>query len=207
MGPWVYAVKIVTHDAYSFYNPTQHPMFDADGGRTIFFEGTYSASFSGNREFTPRYDYTQIMYLLDLGDPRLALPAPIYRLGEHPAGPLGDRGRLHSPHGARPIAFFALDRAAEGTLPVYQVPSRNGSFRLRVGAAPAGTAAPPLFYALPPDTKTTSATTRLLYEFVAADGRRAYSTDTAWKAPGFQRTSSALCTVWHSPVAAGLGDE
>ncbi len=28
LGPWAYAVKVVTHDDYSFYNPRQHPFFD-----------------------------------------------------------------------------------------------------------------------------------------------------------------------------------
>ena len=72
--------KVVTHDRYSFYNPKQHPMFDKDGGRIIFFEGTYSTTFSGNQDPTPRYDYNQVMYQLDLSDPRLALPVAIYLL-------------------------------------------------------------------------------------------------------------------------------
>ena len=71
LGPWVYGRKVVTHDKYSFYNPKQHPYFDKDGGRTIFFEGTYTVSFSGNTDPTPRYDYNQIMYCLNLSDPRL----------------------------------------------------------------------------------------------------------------------------------------
>jgi hypothetical protein len=71
IGPWSHAVKIVTHDHYSFYNPKQHPMFDKDGGKTIFIEGTYSQTFSGNTDSTPRYDYNQVMYKLDLSDPRL----------------------------------------------------------------------------------------------------------------------------------------
>jgi hypothetical protein len=70
-GPWKNAVKIVTHDKYSFYNPKQHPYFDQQGGRIIYFEGTYTHSFSGNDRRTPRYDYNQIMYRLDLGDERL----------------------------------------------------------------------------------------------------------------------------------------
>ena len=90
LGPWVYARKIVTHDKYSFYNPKQHPMFDKDGGRIIFFEGTYTTTFSGNPDPTPRYDYNQVMYQLDLSDPRLALPVAIY---EMPSGP----GRRRSP--------------------------------------------------------------------------------------------------------------
>jgi hypothetical protein len=71
LGPWGRAVKIVTHDKYSFYNPKQHPYFDSDGGRVIYFEGTYTHTFSGNEHPTPRYDYNQIMYRLDLTDERL----------------------------------------------------------------------------------------------------------------------------------------
>lgn len=72
-GPWPVARKVVTHDKYSFYNPKQHPMFDSDQGRYIFFEGTYTNMFSGNPDRTPRYNYNQVMYKLDLADPRLQL--------------------------------------------------------------------------------------------------------------------------------------
>ncbi len=71
-GPWPKARKLVTHDRYSFYNPVHHPFFDQEGGRVIYFEGTYTHTFSGNAQQTPRYDYNQIMYRLDLSDPRLA---------------------------------------------------------------------------------------------------------------------------------------
>ena len=73
LGPWHWARKIVTHNRYSFYNPVQHPFFDQKGGRIIYFEGTYASTFSGNDHPTPLYDYNQIMYRLDLADPRLAL--------------------------------------------------------------------------------------------------------------------------------------
>ncbi len=72
-GPWLKARKIVTHERYSFYNPVQHHFFDQAGGRVIYFEGTYANTFSGNPETTARYDYNQIMYRLDLSDPRLDL--------------------------------------------------------------------------------------------------------------------------------------
>ncbi|QDU37385.1 hypothetical protein Mal4_16960 [Maioricimonas rarisocia] len=72
-GPWKTARKVVTHDNYSFYNPKQHPMLAKDGGRIIYFEGTYTHTFSGNPDQTPRYDYNQIMYRLDLADPRLRI--------------------------------------------------------------------------------------------------------------------------------------
>lgn len=70
-GPWRRATKIVTHDRYTFYNPAHHPFFDQEGGRIIYFEGTYTHQFSGNPDATPRYDYNQVMYRLDLADPRL----------------------------------------------------------------------------------------------------------------------------------------
>jgi hypothetical protein len=70
-GPWRKARKIVTHKQYSFYNPVQQPFFDQDGGRIIYFQGTYTADFSGNKFPTPRYDYNQIMYRLDLANPGL----------------------------------------------------------------------------------------------------------------------------------------
>jgi hypothetical protein len=70
-GPWRKARKIVTHEKYSFYNPAHHPFFDQDSGRTIYFEGTYTADFSGNPVKTPRYEYNQVMYRLNLADPRL----------------------------------------------------------------------------------------------------------------------------------------
>ncbi len=71
-GPWARARKIVTHDHYTFYNPVHHAFFDQQGGRIIYFEGTYSRTFSAAKMPTPRYDYNQIMYRLDLSDPRLA---------------------------------------------------------------------------------------------------------------------------------------
>ncbi len=78
-GPWVHARKIITHankngDAHDFYNPTQHPFFDQEGGRVIYLEGSYVNTFSGNPHPTPYYEYNQIMYRLDLSDPRLKLP-------------------------------------------------------------------------------------------------------------------------------------
>ncbi|MFL5340595.1 MAG: hypothetical protein ACJ8F7_10635, partial [Gemmataceae bacterium] len=72
-GPWTMAVKVATHEKYSFYNPKQHPEFAKAVGRLIFFEGTYAATFSGSPDPTPRYDYNQIMYKLDLAGGGLGL--------------------------------------------------------------------------------------------------------------------------------------
>ncbi|MCU0916927.1 MAG: hypothetical protein MUC88_20555, partial [Planctomycetes bacterium] len=121
IGPWAYARKIVTHNKYSFYNPKHHPLFDQDGGRTIYFEGTYTWTFSGSEErATPRYDYNQIMYRLNLDDPRLVLPAPVYELQD------GQGGRTYSMRDAvaradrwdsvASVGFYAVEpnRTADG---------------------------------------------------------------------------------------------
>lgn len=70
-GPWIKSVKIVTHTNYSFFNPIHHDFLDQDGGREIYFEGTYSDAFSGAKQITPLYNNNRIMYRLDLADPRL----------------------------------------------------------------------------------------------------------------------------------------
>jgi hypothetical protein len=65
-GPFARAVRVVSHDRQSFYNVCHHAFLDRDGGRVIHFEGTYTHTFSGNPDRTPRYDYNQILYRLDL---------------------------------------------------------------------------------------------------------------------------------------------
>ena len=114
-GPWKYTRKIVSHKNYSFYNPKQHPLFNTDGGRTIYFEGTYTNMFSGNENPTPGYNYNQIMYKVDVRDPQLNLPLPItlakninrgtfqWMIGEVRDGYIG------TPE------FYALERKAQGT--------------------------------------------------------------------------------------------
>lgn len=68
-GPWNNVTKIATHDDYTFYNVKQHPYFAH--GPYIYFEGTYTRTYSGRRQPTPRYDYNQIMYRIDLSNPAL----------------------------------------------------------------------------------------------------------------------------------------
>lgn len=66
MGPFRSAVQVLTHDKQTFYNVCHHAFLDRDGGRTIHFEGTYTSDFSGNPLKTPRYNYNQVLYRLDL---------------------------------------------------------------------------------------------------------------------------------------------
>ncbi|NIK68152.1 discoidin domain-containing protein [Paenibacillus sp. BK720] len=71
-GPWTTAKKIITHNNYTFYNPAHDEFFDKAGGRYIYLEATYTNTFT-DHEPTPRYNYNQIMYKLDLADPDLGL--------------------------------------------------------------------------------------------------------------------------------------
>ncbi|HEY8155681.1 MAG TPA: hypothetical protein VII72_16250 [Myxococcota bacterium] len=145
MGPWRFARKILSHHDYSFYNPFHHVFFDQRGGRTLFFEGTYTAAFTKSAVPTPRYDYNQIMHRLDLEDPRLLLPVPIYDLGRtgRPER-FADKRALRREDGDPPVAFFAHDRPAPGTVPVWWSGAACGRRRLVAGGVPATA---PLFYA------------------------------------------------------------
>jgi hypothetical protein len=70
-GPFAKAVRVVSHDRQTFYNVCHHAFLDRAGGRTIHFEGTHTHTFSGNPVRTPRYDYNQVLYRLDLDAPAL----------------------------------------------------------------------------------------------------------------------------------------
>jgi hypothetical protein len=70
-GPWGPAVKVLSHRNYSFYNPALHPEFTPAESPILLFEGTHSTTFADRPEPTPRYEYNQIMYRLDLDDPKL----------------------------------------------------------------------------------------------------------------------------------------
>jgi len=153
VGPWVYARRVVSHDHYNFYNPTQHPFFDQDGGRLIYFEGTYTASFSDAKEKTPRYDYNQIMYRLALDDARLNLPVPVYRV-KNPEGRLSyllreDVEAKQAWERIEQVAFFAIppNRGRGGMIPIF-ASTEDGNVVLR--DTPSSGEARPIFFALPP---------------------------------------------------------
>src|SRR5262249_10320158 len=151
---------------------------------------------------TPRYDYNQIMYKLDLGDPRLVLPVPFYSLAE--TGPpdrfFGTIADL-KPKLSRPVAFFALDRPKPGAVEVYAIETTGGRRGLRVGVPPNSPKPLPVFYALPADAKDLPATATPLYEFVhSAAKKRAYSTKKSWTEPGYERAEKPICLVWRNPL-------
>ncbi len=70
-GPWGTAVKVLSHQRYSFYNPRLHPEMTPEDSTILLFEGTYTTLFSGVETPTPRHDYNQVLYRLDLDDPLL----------------------------------------------------------------------------------------------------------------------------------------
>ncbi len=210
LGPWVYARKIVTHERYSFYNPKQHPMFDKDGGRLIFFEGTYTTTFSGNTEATPRYDYNQIMYQLDLSDSRLALPVAVYEV----VSAAGSVPRLvtrsidpdHETTAPRSVAFFAPDRPGIASLPVYEQRDAEGFQMLVVPSAsqqPDTKAGKPLFFLLPADLKDNTAATVPFYEYRDdTSGRLTYAVDGPSPNARSHSTRRRLGRVWRNPAPA-----
>lgn len=203
LGPWVYARKIVTHDKYSFYNPKQHPMFDKENGRIIYFEGTYTTTFSGNPNPTPRYDYNQVMYRLDLSDRRLALPVAIYEIP-------GGRGtiRLVARQGLSPtdryrVAFFAPDRPGIGTVPVYEQVDATGRLTLRVGNGdrPSDRTVPePIFFILPDDRSGQGGATVRLYEHPYEVGGPTYTLQGPGTAVGASSVARVIGRVWRNPV-------
>jgi hypothetical protein len=66
--PWGRAVKILSHENYTFYNPRVHSEWFNDKSPILIFEGTYTMQFANKPAPTPRYDYNQILYRLDLDD-------------------------------------------------------------------------------------------------------------------------------------------
>lgn len=208
VGPWAYARKIVTHDRYSFYNPTQHPFFDQEGGRLIYFEGTYTNTFSGNSDKTPRYDYNQVMYRLALDDPRLCLPAPVYTHTDGAVTRYAMRGAIAESGDwsrVQGLPFFAVppERRREGMIPVYSSSeSLFTSLESLLKTTPAGTISP-LFFALPPDKakdEQPSADVVPLYEyFDAISGRRWYGVGGQVPETSATRSAVPLCRVWRNP--------
>ena len=130
----------------------------------------------GNTTLTPRYDYNQIMYRLDLSRPELNLPVAFYSVQ-------GSDRPFRSGKPAGESLFFALERADSDALPVIW---QGG--RLQAGTN--GASEPPLFYAAVSQRPGTVP----LREFVSDEtGAVAYTLSTFAKPWRFTRT---ICYVW-----------
>jgi hypothetical protein len=197
MGPWVDARKIVSHNNYTFYNPYTHPYLSTDKGKTVYFEATYTASFSTTPTVTPLYNYNQMMYRVDVDDAQLRLPVPVYYQPVHNADKFGTKQSV-APSAPRLAApFLALDRPAASMVPVgWSAPSCDPSRRLVSGAG----VLDPLFYAAPSASTAPLRSMVGLYEYTHADGRRMHSVDATTVPAGFVRAALPLVWVWSNPV-------
>jgi hypothetical protein len=218
LGPWVYGQKIVTHrmgdsaldkltwsrenaETYSFYNPLHHPEFDKQGGRIIYFEGTYTATFSGTHTVkTPGYNYNQIMYRLDLADPRLFVPVAVYRCKTGKGTCYRTKSDIPDDVSASKVGFFAPDRQRVGTVPVFEIrDGKGGASRLSLSAPKDGSASV-AFYAVPTDAPADGSPVKPLYEYKTPDGTYRYATVDTDIPDGHVRAPEPLCRVWPNPL-------
>jgi hypothetical protein len=215
VGPWAYARQVVTHDKYSFYNPTHHRYFDQDGGRLIYFEGTYASTFSRPKEMaTPRYDYNQVMYRLDLDDPRLVLPVPVYQVvsedGERRYMLRGDVEQAGGWDTVRSVPFYAFEssRGAGDLVGVYsEAVSAGDGKTTRLTTERPASSAEPLFYALPASKAENDPRIVPLFEYRHTEsGQRLYSTLRRLNREGWRRETKPLCRVWKTPQGPILLD-
>jgi hypothetical protein len=204
LGPWGYGRRVLTHGDYNFYNIAHHSFFDQEGGRLVYFEGTYTSTFSKadtTGKLTPRYNYNQLMYRLALDDPRLALPVAVYRMrGTNAVAGFALRERIEMA-GAwdqiGEVAWFALPPGAPNreAVPAY---AENG----RLALAPFASKKRPLFLGLPlaelAGTNTADVALAVLKEYRhRVGGLHEYSIGPA---PGdCEEEGKPLCRVWRVP--------
>jgi hypothetical protein len=190
VGPWSWARKVITHDGYSFYNPYFHPWFAERGGRRVLFEGTYTA-WLGSQPPTPRHDYNQFLYALDLDDAPVAVPVPLY---DSDVGPVS----RHDASEDAPVAFGALELPGVDEIAVrWTGPACDPDRRLD----PAG-AGEVAFYARPAGTAGPGLAD--LVEWTRADGSRTWSTgDVPGATPG-DAVAAVWAARWAPPVPLSL---
>ncbi len=209
VGPWAYAVKIATHGGYTFYNPTQLPFFDQKKGRLIYFQGTYTNTYSNVTDITPRYNYNQLMYSLNLANPRLMLPQPVYQVRVNDAHSQyvqrADLAHNNLWKDVVSIPFYAMPRNSglQGLIPVYEVLHQPGSSSIETleTERPEGNATP-VFYGLPAGTKPTGATIPLYAYTNTATGRHWYAASNGKDVRNVSRSAQPVCVVWKNPSIA-----
>ncbi|BBM82004.1 hypothetical protein [Candidatus Uabimicrobium amorphum] len=182
IGPWVYARKIVTHTNYTFYNPTQHPIFDKENGKIIYFEGTYTNTFTKVPvTATPRYNYNQIMYRLHLDDERVYLPCPVYENGSEFS--FKEKASQYDT-----IAFFALpaDREKSSAVAIYQDGSRLTTNKM---------SGEPLFYA----AKNNAIHTTALCEYQNRKSAKYHYSVKELPSEEWKKVRT-VCRVWKNPT-------
>ena len=203
LGPWVYAQRVVNFPRMSFYNPSEDWFFNQHRSRIVFFEATYCNMFSSSRTPTPRYNYNQLMYSLNLADTRLLLPVPLYGAGPaNPAVALRTANRLRHARVGRYIAFFALSQARPGWQAIYVASPTIGGARLTRRSP--GRHAQPLFYAYPINASHAPKGLVALERLVGPGEKYLYTTNRWLKVPGYRRSGQAFCRVWPAGWFAAL---
>lgn len=144
VGPWTYARNVACHKSF-LYNPTQHPFFDEEGGKSIFFEGTFT-KFMSQEEIVPKYDYNQLMYKLSLENEQVFLPSPVYKTDNRYFQ--NESEENFNSKQIDTVSFYAMqkDRAVKALIPVFQ--NDNSELQLKTESENK-----PLFYALPANHK------------------------------------------------------
>lgn len=145
-GPFYYGQKIATHDRINLYNPVHHSFFDQQGGRIIFFEGTFTSTFDIGHP-VPYYNYNQLMYRLDLND--ITLPLPVYfngtiysfeklensnivwfsfpnKINGYDMEPIYQDGKRLSKEKGK-FVFYSLKKSYPNSIPVFET-KKNGTF-------------------------------------------------------------------------------
>ena len=140
------------------------------------------------------------MYQLDLADPRLALPVPIYASGGNGAGArLAPGAGILAEVRDREVAFFAPDRPGAGTVPVRQRIGGEGVQVLVAGPAGAGRDQAPVFHVLPAEVDKPPPGTVPLHEFRHETGPERYYSVVEQPRPGYRRAGKPLGLVWKNP--------
>lgn len=204
MGPWNFATKIISHDKYTFYNLQQHPFWDREGGRLIYIHGTYTNFFT-NEIATPRHDYNQVLYRLDLADKRLRMPVAVYDLSDNgKTTNFALKGDLHADQKPLAAAFYAMESRGEGTIGLaWNAPECDANRRLVPSSGE-----PAAFFVLPSSVAGTDANEKL-YEHKNAAGHYTYSNKA--QLAGYH-LEGEVGQVWKSstsariPVGEYLGD-
>jgi hypothetical protein len=203
MGPWVYGRKIVTHDNYTFYNTRLHPFFNQQDGRFLFFEDTYTNTYLAGVTPTPRYNYNQVMYRLDVDDSRVVLPVPVYDVaGAANPGDFITKSGVRSTTNNEAAVFMIPDRAGmSGTVPYWWNDADCNKRVLMSAGTPLTT---PIFWALPGNTANPPSTTIPLWEFYKGTGGSVKGYTTATTLTGYTRNPNPVARVWTNPIRVRL---
>ncbi|KAG2373735.1 hypothetical protein C9374_011824 [Naegleria lovaniensis] len=149
IGPFLYGVKIVTHQKMDFYNPSHHYEFDEHNGKIIYFEGTYS-NFWTNLPPTPKYNYNQQMYRLDVSKASEQIPIAVFKRNDNNFHTLDRKVVRKTSPKLVAVEFYAFSKPCESAcIAIYQH-KMNDQYLLTLTSNKQDDSLEPIFYALDP---------------------------------------------------------